>query len=129
MRISIPELLTNDGFITAGDREAIEQHSAASGLSYIKIALTSGYISRKNYDRSIQNAGYHIHEHPRDETYDQDVLDKIDLTFAHDRLAMPLRIENGKVVVLMASPDDDLFIDFIRFTYDMEPEIIHLVKQ
>lgn len=124
MSISIPELLTNDGFITAGDREAIEQHSAASGLSYIKIALTSGYISRKNYDRSIQNAGYHIHEHPRDEAYDQDVLDKIDLTFAHDRLAMPLRIENGKVVVLMASPDDDLFIDFIRFTYDMEPEII-----
>jgi hypothetical protein len=28
------------------------------------------------------------------------------------------------VVVLMTSPDDDLFIDFIRFTYDMEPEII-----
>jgi hypothetical protein len=24
----------------------------------------------------------------------------------------------------MANPDDDLFIDFIRFTYDMEPEII-----
>jgi cellulose synthase/poly-beta-1,6-N-acetylglucosamine synthase-like glycosyltransferase len=124
MSISIPELLTNDGFITAGNREAIEKHSAASGLSYIKIALTSGYISRKNYDRSIQNAGYHINEHPREEAYDQDVLDKIDLTFAHDRLAIPLRIENGKVVVLMASPDDDLFIDFVRFTYDMEPEII-----
>jgi hypothetical protein len=36
----------------------------------------------------------------------------------------------------MASPDDELFVDFIRFTYDMEPEIIvasdlgyHLAKQ
>jgi cellulose synthase/poly-beta-1,6-N-acetylglucosamine synthase-like glycosyltransferase len=124
MSISIPELLTNDGFITAGDRETIEKHSAASGLSYIKIALTSGYISRKNYDRSIQNAGYQIHENPRSEAYDEAVLAKTDLTFAHDRLAMPLRIENNKVVVLMASPDDDLFIDFIRFTYDMEPHII-----
>jgi cellulose synthase/poly-beta-1,6-N-acetylglucosamine synthase-like glycosyltransferase len=124
MSISIPELLTKDGFITAGEREAIEKHSAESGLSFIKIALTSGYISRKNYDRSILNAGYTIHEHPRDEVYDQAVLDKIDLTFAHDRLAMPLRIENNKVVSLMASPDDDLFIDFIRLTYDMEPEII-----
>jgi hypothetical protein len=65
MSISIPELLTNDGFITAGDRETIEKHSAASGLSFVKIALTSGYISRKNYDRSIQNAGYQIHENPR----------------------------------------------------------------
>jgi hypothetical protein len=38
--MSIPELLINDGFITAGDREEIEKHSAASGLSFIKIALT-----------------------------------------------------------------------------------------
>ncbi|MCO5937423.1 glycosyltransferase [Mucilaginibacter sp. RB4R14] len=124
MSISIPELLTNDGFITAGDRDAIEIHSNESGLSFIKIALTSGYISRKNYDRCILNAGYTLNEHPRDEAYDEEVLSKIDLNFAHDRLAMPLRIQNGKVVCLMASPDDTLFIDFIRFTYDMEPEII-----
>ncbi len=124
MSISIPELLTNDGFITAGDRDAIEVHSNESGLSFIKIALTSGYISRKNYDRSILNAGYTLNEHPRDEAYDEEVLSKIDLNFAHDRLAMPLRIQNGKVVCLMASPDDTLFTDFILFTYDMKPEII-----
>ncbi|MEB0248711.1 MULTISPECIES: glycosyltransferase [unclassified Mucilaginibacter] len=124
MSISIPELLTNDGFITAGDRDAIEVHSNESGLSFIKIALTSGYISRKNYDRCMLNAGYTLNEHPRDEAYDEEVLSKIDLNFAHDRLAMPLRIQNGKVICLMASPDDTLFTDFIRFTYDMEPEII-----
>ncbi|WP_454803628.1 glycosyltransferase family 2 protein [Mucilaginibacter phyllosphaerae] len=124
MGISIPELLTNDGFITAGDREAIEQHSNESGLSFIKIALTSGYISRKNYDRSLLNAGYHINDNPRAEEYDDEVLSKIDLNFAHERLAMPLRIQNNKVVCLMASPDDTLFKDFIRFTYDLEPEII-----
>lgn len=124
MGISIPELLTNNGFITAGDREAIEQHSNESGLSFIKIALTSGYISRKNYDRSLLNAGYHINDNPRAEEYDDEVLSKIDLNFAHERLAMPLRIQNNKVVCLMASPDDTLFKDFIRFTYDLEPEII-----
>jgi cellulose synthase/poly-beta-1,6-N-acetylglucosamine synthase-like glycosyltransferase len=124
MSISIPELLTNDGFITAGNRDAIEKYSAESGLSFIKIALTLGYISRKNYERSILNAGYHIHETPREEAYDTQVLSKIDLSFAHERLAMPLRIENNKVVCLMASPDDTLFIDFIRFTYDLEAEII-----
>jgi cellulose synthase/poly-beta-1,6-N-acetylglucosamine synthase-like glycosyltransferase len=124
MSISIPELLTNDGFITKGERDAIEKHSVESGLSFIKIALTLGYISRKNYDRSIVNAGYQIHETPREEAYDTEVLSKIDLNFAHDRLAMPLRIENNKVVCLMASPDDKLFIDFIRLTYTLEPQII-----
>ncbi|MBB5396447.1 glycosyltransferase [Mucilaginibacter sp. AK015] len=124
MRIPIPELLTNDGFITAGEREEIEQHSMESGLSFIKIALTSGYISRKNYDRSLLNAGYTISEHPREEAYDSEVLNKIDLNFAHDRLAIPLRIQNNKVVCLMASPDDPLFLDYIRFTYDREAEVI-----
>ena len=121
--MSIPELLINDGFITADDREKIVQFSAESGLSFIKIALTLGYISRKNYERSMVDAGYPFAE-IREMAYDQAVLDKIDLSFSNEHLALPLRIENGKVVTIMASPDDELFIDFIKFTYDMEPEII-----
>ena len=57
MNISIPELLVNDGFITPDDREKIENFSARTELSFIKIALNFGYISRKNYERSMINAG------------------------------------------------------------------------
>ncbi|TFF34853.1 glycosyltransferase [Mucilaginibacter psychrotolerans] len=121
--MSIPELLVKDGFLTADNREKIERHSAETGLSFIKIALTFGYISRKNYERSMLEAGYEFAQ-IRDMEYDQAVLDKIDLSFANDHLALPLRAENGKMITLMASPDDELFADFIRFTYDMEPEII-----
>jgi cellulose synthase/poly-beta-1,6-N-acetylglucosamine synthase-like glycosyltransferase len=121
--MSIPELLIKDGFITAGDRERIDKHSTETGISFIKIALTFGYISRKNYERSMLQAGYTF-EPIRELEFDQDVLDKIDLSFANDHLALPLRAENGKMVTVMASPDDELFVDFIRFTYDMEPEII-----
>ncbi|MBL4678284.1 MAG: glycosyltransferase [Mucilaginibacter sp.] len=124
MSVSIPDLLVNDGFLTASERESIEAYAQESGLSFIKIALTSGYISRKNYDRSLLNAGFTINEHPREEAYDQDVLDKIDLPFAHERLFLPLRIENGRVVTLMTAPDDELVNDFIRFTYDMDAEIV-----
>jgi len=38
--------------------------------------------------------------------------------------ALPIRIENNRVVTLMADPTDQEFIDFIRETYGMEPEII-----
>lgn len=123
MTMSIPELLVKDGFLTADNREKIEGYSAETGISFIKIALTFGYISRKNYERSMLEAGYEFAE-IREMEYDQDVLDKIDLSFANDHLALPLRAENGKMITLMASPDDELFADFIRFTYDMEPEII-----
>jgi len=69
------------------------------------------------------NAGY-PYKKIRDEEYDRDVLDKIELKFADEQLALPLRIENGKVVVLMADPSNELVVDFIRFTFDMEPRII-----
>jgi hypothetical protein len=56
--MSIPELLVKDGFISQQDREKINDLSARTGQSFIKIALNFGYISRKNYERSLSNAGY-----------------------------------------------------------------------
>jgi len=121
--MSIPELLVNDGFITRRDREQIEDFSTRSGQSFIKIALNYGYISRKNYERSMINAGYPFRQ-IRDMQYDSEVLEKIDLKFAEQNAALPLRIENNRVITIMADPTNRLFIDFVRFTYDCEPEII-----
>ena len=121
--MSIPELLINDGFITQRDREKIDDFSSRSNLSFIKIALNFGYISRKNYLRSLNNAGYEFQE-IRELPYDPEVLKKIELKFADQHVAIPLRIENNKMITIMADPTDQLFIDFIRFTYDVEPEII-----
>ncbi len=123
MSISIPELLVNDGFISPSDQGKIKDFSERSGMSYVKIALNFGYISRKNYERSLSNAGYHFAQ-IREEEFDVEVLKKVELKFANNHLAIPLRIENNRVVTLMADPSDQLFIDFIRFTYDMEPDII-----
>jgi len=123
MKLSVPRLLIRDGFLTQADQERIDDFSRRSGLSYVKIALNFGYISRKNYERSLINEGY-VFQQIREEPFDQEVLNKIELKFADEHLALPLRIENNKVITLMADPSDELFIDYIRFTYDLEPEII-----
>jgi cellulose synthase/poly-beta-1,6-N-acetylglucosamine synthase-like glycosyltransferase len=120
---SIFRLLVQDGFLTEQDCIKIDSYSAKIGSSAIKIALNFGFISRKNYERSLINAGY-VLEQIREEAFDQEVLDKVDLKFADERLAMPLRIENNRLVAIMADPDDQLFIDFIRLTYNLEPLII-----
>jgi len=122
--ISVPDLLMQDGFITAHDKAKMDDFSSRSGLSFIKIALNFGYISRKNYMRSLNSAGYVFAENVREQEHDIEVLQKIELKFADDHLALPLRVENGKLVTLMANPSDPLFVDFIRFTYGLEPEII-----
>jgi len=123
MAISVPELLVKDGFISANDRIRIEDYSAKTEQSFLKIALSYGYISRKNYGRSMNNAGYEFTA-IRDQQYDEDVIKEIELDFADAHLAIPLRIENNKVVTVMADPTDRLLIDFVRMTYDREPEII-----
>jgi cellulose synthase/poly-beta-1,6-N-acetylglucosamine synthase-like glycosyltransferase len=117
------KLLIQDSFLTEEECLRIDSYVAKIGSSAIKIALNFGFISRKNYERSLTNAGY-VFEQIREEAYDQEVLDKIDLKFADERVAMPLRIENNRVVTIMADPDDQLFIDFIRLTYNLEPLII-----
>jgi cellulose synthase/poly-beta-1,6-N-acetylglucosamine synthase-like glycosyltransferase len=123
MSLTIPEILVNDKFLTPDERERIVNFSARLGQSFIKVALNFGYLSRKNYERSMINAGY-PYQQIRDEAFDPEILAKVDLTFVDERLAIPLRVQNGRVVVLMTDPSDELFLDFIRFTYDMEPEVI-----
>jgi cellulose synthase/poly-beta-1,6-N-acetylglucosamine synthase-like glycosyltransferase len=123
MKLSVPRLLIRDGFLTEADQERIDDFSRRSGLSYVKIALNFGYISRKNYERSLANEGY-VFQQIREEAFDQEVLDKIELKFADQHLALPLRIENNKLVTLMADPSDHLFIDYIKSTYNLEPQII-----
>ncbi|MCD8742612.1 glycosyltransferase [Mucilaginibacter roseus] len=123
MITSVAELLITDGFITRADRESIEKLSATLGQAFIKVALNFGYISRKNYERSLINAGITLNE-VREEEHDSEILSKIELKLANDHVALPLRVQDGKLITLMADPTDQLFIDFVRFTYDMEPEII-----
>jgi cellulose synthase/poly-beta-1,6-N-acetylglucosamine synthase-like glycosyltransferase len=123
MSLTIPEILVNDKFLTTEERDKIIRVGASMGMAFIKIALNFGYISRKNYERSMINAGYE-YQQIRQEEFDPEVLKKIELKFANDHLALPLRIQDGKIVTIMTDPSDELFIDFIRFTYDMEPEII-----
>jgi len=123
MDISVPELLVKDGFLSPHDRDHIQDYAQRFDLSFLKVALSYGYVSRKNYRRSINHAGYEF-QHIRDLEYDEDVLKEIDLAFADAHLAIPLRIENNKVITVMADPTNRLCIDFVRLTYHLEPEIL-----
>jgi glycosyltransferase XagB len=123
MDISVPELLVKDGFLSPQDRDHIQDYAKKFDLSFLKVALSFGYVSRKNYGRSINQAGFEF-QHIRDLAYDEDVLKQIDLSFADAHLAIPLRIENNKVITVMADPTNRLCIDFVRLTYHLEPEII-----
>jgi hypothetical protein len=58
MSIPDPELLVNDGFMSVADQVKMKAFFRTLGSVYVKIALNFGYVSRKNYERSLSNAGY-----------------------------------------------------------------------
>jgi len=123
MDIPVPELLVKDGFLSANDRVRIEDFAKQHDLSFLKVALSYGYISRKNYARSMNNAGYEYSD-IRELPCDENILKEIDLDFAQAYLAIPLSVKNNKVVTVMADPSNQLAIDFVRLTYNKEPDII-----
>ncbi|MGN6637999.1 MAG: glycosyltransferase family 2 protein, partial [Mucilaginibacter sp.] len=88
--MSIPELLVNERFITPEDRKRIENLSADTGQSFIKVALNFGYISRKNYERILINYDYKI-EQIRTEAFDTEIIRTIDLRIADEKIALQLR--------------------------------------
>jgi cellulose synthase/poly-beta-1,6-N-acetylglucosamine synthase-like glycosyltransferase len=123
MNISVPELLVKDGFLSANDRVRIDTLAKQHDLSFMKVALSYGYISRKNYTRSMNNAGYEYSE-IRELPFDEKVLKDVDLNFAQSQLTIPLAIKKNKVVTAMADPSNQLALDFVRMTYNKEPEVI-----
>jgi cellulose synthase/poly-beta-1,6-N-acetylglucosamine synthase-like glycosyltransferase len=122
--IPVYDILIQDQFITATDLENIRDFSNRSGISIIKIMLTFGYVSRKNYEGSLTNHGYVFNTNVRNEPIDMDVLKVLDLKHISNVFALPIRIEDNKVVTLMADPTDQDFINFVYDTYGLEPEII-----
>ncbi|RKR80048.1 hypothetical protein BDD43_0137 [Mucilaginibacter gracilis] len=122
--IPVYDILINDKFITNTDLEKIRDFSYRSGISIIKIMLTFGYVSRKNYERSLSNHGYVFDTNVRNQPIDTEVLRVLDLKHISNVFALPIRIENNRVVTLMADPTDQEFINFVYDTYGLEPEII-----
>lgn len=122
--IPVYDILIQDKFITTEDLVKIHDFSNRSGISIIKIMLTFGYISRKNYERSLTNHGYVFNKDVRHEPIDAQVLKLLDLKHISNVFALPIRIEDNKVVTLMADPTDQDFINFVYDTYGLEPEII-----
>ncbi len=94
-----------------------------TGFAPVKILLNFGYISRKQYERILASKG-HTLVAIRDKAFTMDVVSQLDLRVADRFLGMPLRIENGHVVVAMADPTDETYITLVRDTFNLPLTIL-----
>ncbi|TCD07578.1 glycosyltransferase [Pedobacter frigidisoli] len=106
---SLEDLLISAGLLTAEQLAHINNFSRSNQLSFIKIALNFGYISRKQFKKCLEEQGY-VFIDVRAEQIDAAVMSQNDLMKVDGNLILPLRKEHGKLVVAVASPyiTDDL---------------------
>jgi cellulose synthase/poly-beta-1,6-N-acetylglucosamine synthase-like glycosyltransferase len=89
-----------------------------TGFAPVKILLNFGYLSRKQYERVLASKG-HTLVAIREEAYTMDVVSQLDLRVADRFLGLPLRIENGHVVVAMADPTDETYTTLVGDTFKL----------
>jgi len=89
-----------------------------TGFAPVKILLNFGYLSRKQYERVLASKG-HTLVAIREEAYTMDVVSQLDLRVADRFLGLPLRIENGHVVVAMADPTDETYTTLVGDTFNL----------
>ncbi|CCH54139.1 hypothetical protein BN8_03283 [Fibrisoma limi BUZ 3] len=114
--VSATDWLREAGLLTHDQQERIARFQTRTGFAAVKILLNYGYLSRKQYERVLGEHGYEL-VNIRTEEHDMDVVSRIDLRVADRFLALPLRLQDDKVVVAMADPTDETYIQLVRETF------------
>ncbi|MEN3039623.1 MAG: hypothetical protein ABDI07_10840, partial [Candidatus Kryptonium sp.] len=94
----IVEYLLQKKLLTVEQVEEIEKFRAEIGWSFAKICLTYGYVSRRKWSEILKEIGFEIVD-LKNQKIDKGIVSYLNLLIMDQYLGVPIRRENGKVVV------------------------------
>jgi cellulose synthase/poly-beta-1,6-N-acetylglucosamine synthase-like glycosyltransferase len=120
---TLTDWLLSDGLLKPIQVARLTRFQRETGFASVKILLNYSYLARKQYERLLADRGFPLVD-IRAEEYDLNVVNRLDLRVADRFLGMPLRIENGHVVVTMADPTDETYKDLVSETFGLPLTIL-----
>lgn len=120
---TIAEYLLRKNLITIEQIEEIERFRAEIGWSFAKICLTYGYVSRQKWSEVLKEIGFELVD-LKMEKIDKGVVSYLNLLVMDQYLGVPIRKENGKVIVAMVDPTDIEFLAIVRNLFKSDVEVI-----
>ncbi|WP_443945381.1 glycosyltransferase family 2 protein [Pedobacter sp. AW1-32] len=102
-RFLLSEVLVERALITRGQSTDITAFASANNLSFVKMALNFGYVSRKAYQKCLEQEGY-VFADIRNEKIDPEVVAAVELMQVDKNLILPLHLESGVLTVAVADP-------------------------
>jgi cellulose synthase/poly-beta-1,6-N-acetylglucosamine synthase-like glycosyltransferase len=125
-RYSVREILIERGILSEGEIAEIEKFKNETGWSFAKICLTLGFVSRKKWAELFKELGYEIIDIKK-EKVDVKTLSYLNMLVMEQYLGVPLRKENGEVIVAMCDPTDVEFIELVKKIFKMEVKVIFAI--
>jgi type IV pilus assembly protein PilB len=125
-RYSVREILIERGILSEGEIAEIEKFKNETGWSFAKICLTLGFVSRKKWAELFKELGYEIIDIKK-EKVDVKTLSYLNMLVMEQYLGVPLRKENGEVIVAMCDPTDAEFIEMVKKIFKMEVKVIFAI--
>ncbi len=117
------DILLDKGVITLKDVDEIEKFRAHMGWSFVKICLAYGFVSRKKWREIVEGLGYKMVDIKKEEI-DPKVVSYLNMLVMEQYLGVPLRKENGKVIVAMSDPLDFEFIEMVKRIFKSDVKVI-----
>ena len=125
-RYSVREILIERGILSEREMDEIKKFKNETGWSFAKICLTFGFVSRKKWTEAVEGLGYKIVDIKK-ERVDPKIISYLNMLVMEQYLGVPLRKENGKVIVAMCDPTDIEFIEMAKRIFKTEVDIIFAI--
>lgn len=122
-KYTLKDILLSKKIISEMDADKIEELKAETRWSFVRICLVYGFISRKKLKEVFEEFGYKMVDIKK-EKIDTKVVSYLSMLVMEQYLGVPLRKENGKVVVAMTDPLDFEFIGMVRHIFKLDVEVI-----
>jgi glycosyltransferase XagB len=110
---ALQNLLLKERAFSKSQLDVIEAHADKENLSFVKVLLFYGHMSRSDYEALIRKE---IKVNKIDlltQDIDYELLSNFDQTYLQDKLVFPVRIDSNSLILAMVNPLDKEVIDKI----------------